>query len=182
MNIFFVIKKKMNSYFFDQQVQIMYVIWNKVISCLLNYFIQISMSALKIYTPVQITLHALIILERLTAAAWVVSKETVMIAQVKNCILYCHFDKQLQCLIWFLLINLFYWFLKDIDECTLDEGNCPKNSNCNNTVGSFHCVCQKGYQGDGHNCTGKILNEYIWIAFRKVQTLFSFDLLWFSTI
>ena len=38
-----------------------------------------------------------------------------------------------------------------------DRDNCSKNSNCTNTVGSFRCVCQTGYQGDGYNCTGKNL-------------------------
>ncbi|ESO07451.1 hypothetical protein HELRODRAFT_92382, partial [Helobdella robusta] len=35
----------------------------------------------------------------------------------------------------------------DVDECLTDENNCTKNaSTCNNTLGSFECLCRPGYQ------------------------------------
>ncbi|XP_028408851.1 fibrillin-1-like isoform X4 [Dendronephthya gigantea] len=42
--------------------------------------------------------------------------------------------------------------LKDIDECSRDLDNCGDNSRCVNTVGSFECICNHGYTGDGVNC------------------------------
>ncbi|KAI0208334.1 Thrombospondin-2, partial [Lamellibrachia satsuma] len=36
----------------------------------------------------------------------------------------------------------------DIDECAVNNGGCDVNAECNNTVGSFLCVCSKGYLGD----------------------------------
>ena len=41
----------------------------------------------------------------------------------------------------------------DINEC--ENGSlCDNNTKCNNTEGSFMCVCQEGFDGDGFNCTG----------------------------
>ncbi|KAI6218505.1 hypothetical protein M3Y99_01704600 [Aphelenchoides fujianensis] len=39
----------------------------------------------------------------------------------------------------------------DIDECSWE--NCPLNSVCKNTPGSFRCECQLGFAGSGRNCT-----------------------------
>ena len=42
----------------------------------------------------------------------------------------------------------------DVDECSLPEkNNCHSESTCTNTSGSFTCVCNTGYDGDGVNCT-----------------------------
>ena len=43
----------------------------------------------------------------------------------------------------------------DVDECIDDLHNCHDNATCNNTFGSFHCICNSGYTGDGFNCTSK---------------------------
>ena len=44
----------------------------------------------------------------------------------------------------------------DIDECATSETNdCGPNAVCNNTDGSYFCLCASGYKGDGRNCTGK---------------------------
>ena len=49
----------------------------------------------------------------------------------------------------------------DIDECanfTESELFCDENAFCNNTVGSYECVCNDGYTGDGFFChTSKII-------------------------
>ncbi len=45
--------------------------------------------------------------------------------------------------------------LSDIDECTDNGHNCNANAVCNNTLGSFICICNGGYIGNGINCTGK---------------------------
>ena len=43
----------------------------------------------------------------------------------------------------------------DINECA--DGPCGYNSNCLNTIGSYLCECQTGYEGNGTNCTGTAL-------------------------
>ena len=40
----------------------------------------------------------------------------------------------------------------DIDECSSNP--CHGNATCNNTAGSYMCVCDSGYSGDGFNCSG----------------------------
>ena len=43
--------------------------------------------------------------------------------------------------------------LLDIDECDLGVDNCSDNATCTDTVGSFNCNCNPGFEGDGVNCT-----------------------------
>ena len=52
-------------------------------------------------------------------------------------------------------MNLFY-FVKDIDECSLEIDNCDFTAQCTNTDGSFMCACISGFVGDGVNCIGKL--------------------------
>jgi len=40
----------------------------------------------------------------------------------------------------------------DIDECALSTHNCPENSVCKNTDGSFDCECLLGFVLDGQDC------------------------------
>ena len=42
----------------------------------------------------------------------------------------------------------------DINECTQSSHNCSHNARCQNTVGSFRCICNNGYTGNGTQCTG----------------------------
>jgi hypothetical protein len=42
--------------------------------------------------------------------------------------------------------------LTDIDECVEDIDNCNDNARCINTPGSFQCVCEEGFTGDGVIC------------------------------
>ena len=44
-------------------------------------------------------------------------------------------------------------FYTDVDECVV-ESPCNTNAQCTNTVGSFFCVCNSGFQGDGMTCSG----------------------------
>ena len=46
------------------------------------------------------------------------------------------------------------FFSSEINECTMNTSNCDPNARCTNTAGSFNCTCNRGYQGDGINCTG----------------------------
>ncbi|XP_033643557.1 uncharacterized protein LOC117303459 isoform X5 [Asterias rubens] len=45
----------------------------------------------------------------------------------------------------------------DVDECNLQSDNCSPDAVCNNTVGSYECFCNEGYNGDGRVCSD--LNE-----------------------
>ena len=45
----------------------------------------------------------------------------------------------------------------DVNECMNDP--CHENATCSDMVGSFMCMCDTGFSGDGFNCTG-ILNFY----------------------
>ena len=45
--------------------------------------------------------------------------------------------------------------ISDIDECTDMTDNCDDmNAMCSNTEGSFMCMCNEGYTGDGVMCEG----------------------------
>ena len=48
----------------------------------------------------------------------------------------------------------------DIDECDISNGGCQHN--CTNTIGSFVCSCNDGYNltENGLNCTGMRSVEY----------------------
>lgn len=49
-----------------------------------------------------------------------------------------------------------FYLFADIDECENPKTNgCHPNASCNNTEGSYVCLCMKGFEGDGRNCTGK---------------------------
>ena len=42
----------------------------------------------------------------------------------------------------------------DVDECDLGRHDCSTNARCFNTPGSFDCVCNPLYMGDGRTCQG----------------------------
>ena len=47
-------------------------------------------------------------------------------------------------------------FIPDNDECS-SANDCHQNASCHNTKGSYNCTCKDGFEGDGKNCSGKIL-------------------------
>ena len=49
--------------------------------------------------------------------------------------------------------------LTDIDECDTGMNDCDVNASCTNTIGSFDCMCNIGYSGDGFNCTGLLQHD-----------------------
>ena len=55
----------------------------------------------------------------------------------------------------FYLTPAIFLFRLDIDECTANVHNCDPLAVCNNTVGSFHCTCMSGYEGNGTTCVGE---------------------------
>ena len=50
----------------------------------------------------------------------------------------------------------------DVNECVGEP--CGLNANCTNTIGSFMCACQAGYEGNGTNCTGTV---YVYLTVDK---------------
>ena len=48
------------------------------------------------------------------------------------------------------------FFSIDIHECELETDNCHVNANCTDTIGSFECSCNSGFEGDGVNCTSEL--------------------------
>ena len=44
----------------------------------------------------------------------------------------------------------------DIDECTHNGDPCHAKATCIDSDGSYHCVCNDGYTGEGHTCAGNI--------------------------
>ena len=63
----------------------------------------------------------------------------------------------------FLTLNLFFFIISDIDECSKGNDTCHTEATCNNTLGSYTCTCRGGYEGDGKNCQkiGKVIIESI---------------------
>ena len=53
-----------------------------------------------------------------------------------------------------MCIHVYVFMAIDIDECAENISRC--NQECNNTLGSFQCSCQDGYQLglDERTCTG----------------------------
>ena len=54
----------------------------------------------------------------------------------------------------------------DIDECNVNMSMCQPDSYCNNTIGSYLCICNVGYSGDGFiNCSSKSTEDASLTAF-----------------
>ena len=47
----------------------------------------------------------------------------------------------------------------DVNECTNGTHNCDNNASCQNSVGSFNCSCNPGYDGNGTTCFGMAFIE-----------------------
>ena len=52
--------------------------------------------------------------------------------------------------------------LTDINECENATEICDGNATCSDTQGSYECMCNSGYSGDGLSCT----SEYIEMNFQ----------------
>ena len=44
----------------------------------------------------------------------------------------------------------------DIDECAEGTDDCGENAFCDNLIGSYRCICNKGFRGDGKECVRKL--------------------------
>ena len=47
--------------------------------------------------------------------------------------------------------------IADIDECMTNAHDCHSNASCTDTDGSFTCMCNDGFEGNGTTCTSKSL-------------------------
>ena len=77
--------------------------------------------------------------------------------QLWKCYRFREFTEMVHCM-HVLLKNEYSYnviILSDIDECAnATTNNCDSNANCANTPGSFTCICNQGYIGDGTVCFG----------------------------
>lgn len=88
--------------------------------------------------------NASILMVALTVHVDLVSLEMAQNVPVSNVTLFlsCHFPLQ------FKDDGLFLY--PDINECS--DGVCAVHSSCIDTVGSYVCLCEPGYVGDGFTC------------------------------
>jgi len=56
----------------------------------------------------------------------------------------------------------------DINECSTNNGGCDIQATCRNTIGSFTCECNNGYQGNGFNCTGNPDHSFFFSKKKKI--------------
>lgn len=52
-------------------------------------------------------------------------------------------------------------YIIDINECVLGISGCTHG--CRNDVGSYHCICETGYElsYDNHSCFGKLFHKLV---------------------
>ena len=52
----------------------------------------------------------------------------------------------------------------DVDECATSIHNCHFNSTCTNINGTFLCICNRGFTGNGTFCEGKFFKIIVLIT------------------
>ena len=48
----------------------------------------------------------------------------------------------------------YIYFFTDINECTNSIHGCHQNATCTNSIGSFTCTCNEGFDLNGTSCVG----------------------------
>ena len=61
--------------------------------------------------------------------------------------------------------TFFYNYLSDVNECELGTHNCDRDASCINSNGTFNCLCNFGFLGNGVTCTVYYFNIIILKAF-----------------
>ena len=69
--------------------------------------------------------------------------------------------------------------MSDINECPspgVDTHNCSGNASCTDTDGSYTCMCNAGYTGDGFVCESMLwsdfwhsADDYIFLILEKLK-------------
>ena len=54
------------------------------------------------------------------------------------------------------IVTMLY-LVADIPECERELDDCDQNATCINTFGSYDCLCNTGFTGDGFTCTGSFV-------------------------
>ena len=60
------------------------------------------------------------------------------------------------------MITIMNTLTSDVDECEM-YSVCNENARCRNTPGSYLCLCNDGYQGNGKICNGSHQSEFYMI-------------------
>lgn len=48
-----------------------------------------------------------------------------------------------------------FFILLDLNECEFGNNTCDANAECFNLNGTYGCLCNQGFTGTGHICSGK---------------------------
>jgi len=80
--------------------------------------------------------------------AGLVLKAMVSPVQVKQLCRYP--SKCISCM--YVIATLYY--PTDVSECVRSLDECDPNATCNNTFGSYDCICNLGFTGNGFICSG----------------------------
>lgn len=71
-------------------------------------------------------------------------------------------------------------WLSDIDECLQHAGMC-RNGTCENTLGSYHCKCHKGFELTSRgDCFGQFTIAILLSEFWPIFNIGLFNARWFS--
>ena len=64
----------------------------------------------------------------------------------------------------------------DLDECLSGARPCEVNASCTNSDGSYSCVCNQGFTGNGTVCDGMFIHasyskkRSVFVAFSPIVT------------
>ena len=59
------------------------------------------------------------------------------------------------------LFVVHYPDVPDENECVGSTHTCDATTICNNTVGSYRCICMSGYTENGASCIREYLTEHV---------------------
>ena len=63
----------------------------------------------------------------------------------------------------------------DVDECKEVPQKCDVNAKCENNVGGYVCMCDKGYSGDGSTCSGIVFLVFALISQLNAKNFLDID-------